>query len=222
MTTGGPAPGAAATSGGGRVPTGRERSGRLVGQVLERLDEATRALTGAATAQDVATARAAVLDARQALTHLARPGDVVPASDRPSVLRRTELSASPSAARAARAFSRDTCERWAVPAAVTSAVTDLAGELVANAARHGEGPVVLAVELGAGQVSVSVYDDAPGRPELLPYRPGVSDHGLGLHLVQRLSDRWGWTGDGGGGKWVWARVSLPPEASPEQVLPGSA
>ncbi|MCW2613675.1 MAG: serine/threonine protein kinase, partial [Frankiales bacterium] len=134
-------------------------------------------------------------------------------------LHRTELVADPSAPREARASSRETCRRWSLPPAIASAVVDLASELVSNAARHGHGPVVLALELGTGQVSVSVFDDGPGHPELLPYRPGLSERGLGLHLVQRLSDRWGWTGDGHG-KWVWARVSLPSDPSAEQVLPG--
>lgn len=202
-----------------RRPVGGERSGQLLRQSLHRLDEAAHLLAGPASRADVSAALAAVLEVRRALAHLVRPDDTQPSVERPSVLRRTELAARPESAREARAFCRDTAERWQLAAAVGSVVTDLAGELVANAVRHGRGPVVLALELGTGQVSVSVFDGGPGRPELLPYRPGVSERGLGLQLVQRLSDRWGWTADGDG-KWVWARVSLPAVTSPEEVLPG--
>ena len=43
---------------------------------------------------------------------------------------------------------------------------------------------------------------------MLPYRPGLSDKGLGLRLVKQLSTHWGAAVDDGG-KWVWARIALP-------------
>jgi hypothetical protein len=36
----------------------------------------------------------------------------------------------------------------------------------------------------------------------------VSEKGLGLRLVRRLSTHWG-TATDDGGKWVWARIALP-------------
>ncbi len=45
-------------------------------------------------------------------------------------------------------------------------------------------------------------------PRVLPYRPGLSEKGLGLRLVKQLSTYWGAAADDGG-KWVWARIALP-------------
>ena len=98
-----------------------------------------------------------------------------------------------------------------MPAAVVSAVIDIASELVANAVRYASRPVVLAVELEPDGMRVSVWDDGPGRPRRLPYRPGISERGLGLQLVTHLSESWGCQEDQDG-KWVWAHVALPASA----------
>ena len=68
--------------------------------------------------------------------------------------------------------------------------------------------MVLALERGAGNLLVRAWDDGPGSPRVLPYRPGLSDKGLGLRLVKQLSTHWGAASDDGG-KWVWARIALP-------------
>ncbi|MCW2713079.1 MAG: hypothetical protein JWN88_126 [Frankiales bacterium] len=179
-----------------------QRTGQLLGQAGHWLDEAVAALSGPADQQDVPAALAAIGDVQRALANLVRPRD---GDDQPVVVRRLLLPAGPASARTARVFTREACEAWSLSGAVASAVVDLGSELVSNAERHGSGQVLLALDLHAGHVSVSVYDEGGGRPALLPYRPGVSDRGVGLQIVQHLSEEWGWTDDPPG-KWVWAHV----------------
>jgi signal transduction histidine kinase len=125
-----------------------------------------------------------------------------------ALVRRVELAPDRTSARRARAFAGQTCDRWSLPTSVRNAAVDIASELVANAAAHGSGPVVLALERGAGNLLVRAWDDGPGTPRVLPYRPGLSEKGLGLRLVKQLSTHWGAAADDGG-KWVWARIALP-------------
>ena len=125
-----------------------------------------------------------------------------------ALVRRTELPPDRTSTRRARTFATQTCQRWDLPAPVCNAAVDIASELVANAAAHGSGPVVLGLERGAGNLLVRVWDDGPGTPRVLPYRPGLSEKGLGLRLVKQLSTHWG-TAAEDGGKWVWARIELP-------------
>jgi signal transduction histidine kinase len=125
-----------------------------------------------------------------------------------ALVRRIELTPDRTSARRARAFAVQTCDRWALPTSVRNAAVDIASELVANAAAAGSGPVVLALERGAGNLLVRAWDDGPGSPRVLPYRPGLSEKGLGLRLVKQLSTHWGAAADDGG-KWVWARIALP-------------
>ena len=158
-------------------------------------------------------ARSSVARARHALAQLqaepegeesAGEGDVAALA----LVRRVQLPADRTSARRARAFAVQTCDRWSLPTPVRNAAVDIASELVANAAAHGSGPVVLALERGAGNLLVRAWDDGPGTPRVLPYRPGLSDKGLGLRLVKQLSTHWGAASDDGG-KWVWARIALP-------------
>jgi signal transduction histidine kinase len=125
-----------------------------------------------------------------------------------ALVRRLELTPDRTSPRRARAFTVQTCDLWGLPTLVRNAAVDIASELTANAAAHGSGPVVLALERGAGNLLVRVWDDAPGSPRVVPYRPGLSEKGLGLRLVKQLSTHWGAAADDGG-KWVWARIALP-------------
>jgi signal transduction histidine kinase len=158
-------------------------------------------------------ARSSVVRAREALAQLraedetAHPSAEVDAAGL-ALVRRIELGGDRGSARRARAFVMQTCDRWGLPTSVRNAAVDIASELVSNAAAHGSGPVVLAIERGAGNLLVRAWDDGPGSPRVLPYRPGVSEKGLGLRLVKQLSTHWGAAADDGG-KWVWARIALP-------------
>jgi anti-sigma regulatory factor (Ser/Thr protein kinase) len=81
-------------------------------------------------------------------------------------------------------------------------------ELVTNAFQHGAAPVRLVVDRTDDVVLVQVVDGGPRLPHLVP-EPGP-DGGWGLHLVARISVRWGVTElDAGPGKTVWAEVAVP-------------
>lgn len=190
----------------------RTRTGQLLRDVARQLDEALAVLDGE-TSEPAVTARERLEVAREALALLALER-AVPSplsgtgSGQPGLVRRHVVDVAATAPVSARAFSRETCALWAVPEPVVNAVIDIASELTANAVRHATAPVVLALERQGDELWVSAWDDGPGRPRLLPYRPGMSEHGLGLHLVTRLSREWGCSEDQAG-KWVWAAVPLP-------------
>ena len=86
-----------------------------------------------------------------------------------------------------------------------NAVLDVAHELLLNAQQHGSAPIRLAVEVSDTGVLVQVHDGSPEPARTLPYRPGISDHGLGLRLVRQLAVDWGQDIDATG-KTVWARI----------------
>ena len=177
-----------------------------------QLDAAADALSRAEPAHDLA--RSSIGRAREALAQLRaeqeadeqEPGETDPLAL--ALVRRVELAPDRTSSRRARAFVVQTCDRWGLATSVRNAAVDIASELVANAAANGNGPVVLALERGAGNLLVRAWDDGPGLPRVLPYRPGLSEKGLGLRLVKQLSTHWGAAADDGG-KWVWARIALP-------------
>ena len=192
----------------------RTHTGQLLRDVARQLDEALAVLDGE-TSEPAVSARGRLEAAREALALLTleRAVPAAPPGDDPSeptLVRRHVVDAAATAPVAARAFSRETCLLWGVPEPVVNAVIDIASELTANAVRHATAPVVLALERQGDELRISAWDDGAGRPRLLPYRPGISEHGLGLHLVVRLSREWGCSEDQAG-KWVWAAVPLPSE-----------
>ena len=162
----------------------------------------------------VRTAVEKLMDAREALVPLLReqgaagPGPHPPPGTTRDV-RAVELPTEGEAAQLGRAFCRPVLEEWSLPRPVAEAAVDVASELVTNAARHARSPVCLALELLGDELVVSVWDDGPGRPHLLPHRPGPSDRGIGLHWVASLTTSWGWT-DERGGKRVWAVLPVRP------------
>lgn len=97
----------------------------------------------------------------------------------------------PSSLRAAKAQLRDALAEWQVDDRTLNAAVDVAHELMTNALRHAGAPIVVTVGAGAERVRVQVDDAAREPARMLPYRPGVSEHGLGLRLVQQLSSAWG-------------------------------
>lgn len=192
------------------APPVRPTASWLLRELESQLEAAADALSVDEPALELA--RTSVRRARAALTQLQAEqesddgGLGEPAGL--ALVRRIELRPDRASSRRARAFTGQTCERWALPTSVRNAAVDIASELVANAAAHGTGPVVLALERGAGNLLVRAWDDGPGVPRVLPYRPGLSEKGLGLRLVKQLSTHWGAAADDGG-KWVWARIALP-------------
>jgi anti-sigma regulatory factor (Ser/Thr protein kinase) len=193
------------------APPVRPTTGLLLCELDLQLEAAVDALSRDEPALDLA--RSSVGRAREALLQLQAAHEAEPLAAEQddaalALVRRIQLPADRASARKARVFVVQTCDRWALPTSVRNAAVDIASELVANAAAHGTGPVVLALERGAGNLLVRTWDDGPGVPRVLPYRPGLSEKGLGLRLVKQLSTHWGAAADEGG-KWVWARVALP-------------
>lgn len=112
-------------------------------------------------------------------------------------------------ARAARAFVREALEHWSVEPVTGNAALDVAHELVTNAVQHGRPPIQLTLEQSSAELRVTVADAEPTAARLLPYRPGVSERGLGLRLIAQLSDDWGQRTDANG-KSVWATIRYRP------------
>jgi anti-sigma regulatory factor (Ser/Thr protein kinase) len=78
-------------------------------------------------------------------------------------------------------------------------------ELVANAVRFAGGPITVRLIRTGHGLLCEVGDTGNGRPRLS--RGGLlDDGGRGLHIVHRLTTRWGvrWTDTG---KVVWAEVA---------------
>lgn len=77
-------------------------------------------------------------------------------------------------------------------------------ELVANAIRHGEPPILLTVVVGPGHAVVAV-EDGSRQPPLPRVAGAVDPGGRGTLIVDRLADRWG-VEFLPGGKRVWCLV----------------
>ena len=116
-----------------------------------------------------------------------------------------ELGAGPREVGRARRVIARVLRDWDVNGAPAEVAVLLTSELVTNAIRHGGAPVVVRAGLDPrGHLRVEVSDDAPGdvRPRLAR---SDDDGGRGLHLVDSLSDRWGYRRTRAG-KRVWFEV----------------
>lgn len=90
------------------------------------------------------------------------------------------------------------------PAAIETAQL-LVSELVTNALLHAREPAVeLAVQIVDGHAKIAVTDHSAVLPELPELDP-TTVGGLGLHIVDALSHRWGITPTGEG-KTVWVEL----------------
>ena len=88
-----------------------------------------------------------------------------------------------------------------VPTSIAADIVLMVSELATNTVVHAATMFRLSIERTREFVRVEVADGADGYPRLLT--PSNSDlHGRGLQLVERLSDQWGTTKDGGR-KTIW-------------------
>ncbi|WP_019634396.1 ATP-binding SpoIIE family protein phosphatase [Actinomadura atramentaria] len=126
----------------------------------------------------------------------------IPADDHVSF----DLPAEPAAVRRARGLIRDRLRRWGLDALADTTVL-LASELVTNAIRHADGRIVLRLIRDEGLVC-EVLDSSDGRPRVHMGDDAFAEDGRGLHIVGRLSRRWG-VRRTQGGKAVWCEQPLP-------------
>jgi anti-sigma regulatory factor (Ser/Thr protein kinase) len=127
------------------------------------------------------------------------------------------LEGDPQAAGAARLFARSTLFDWDMDALVDSAAV-IVSELVSNAMRYGltnpqnppvsSQPVWLGLLLQEKTVLCAVSDPSPEVP-VVKEPDYLAESGRGLHIIDSLSDAWGWTSPDHAGKTVWAEVGLP-------------
>ena len=104
-------------------------------------------------------------------------------------LMRWTLDGAPTSAAVARDLVR--AELPSLDAQLESTVVLLTDELVANAVRHGEGPVQLALCVAEDHVRVTVSDEAIEAPTGVGEPDVTRPSGRGLFLVDALSTRWG-------------------------------
>src|SRR5690348_16276536 len=125
-----------------------------------------------------------------------------------SDLLRFQLACDPAAPSTVRRALLDRAELgW-----ILGDVLLVTSELVNNAVMHSgaavDGFVCVAVQFGAGSVSVSVSDPglSGGSAEVMP--EGGSDGGFGLRIVDQLSSSWGSERQPSGRYRVWAELPL--------------
>ncbi|WP_340373907.1 SpoIIE family protein phosphatase [Streptomyces sp. SS7] len=116
------------------------------------------------------------------------------------------LSARDNTAARARALASPVLRAWHTGGQARDNALLVISELVTNAVRFGTGPVTLRLVRAGHRLTCEVGDSGNGRPRLR--RAGLlDDRGRGLHVVHKLTTRWGvrWTETG---KAVWAELEV--------------
>jgi anti-sigma regulatory factor (Ser/Thr protein kinase) len=118
------------------------------------------------------------------------------------------------------ALARNWIEGLPVEASVALDLRLLTHEVVSNGVEHSgmgpQEPVRLNIFLGADLVRVEVWDQGPGFAPW-PRPSGGKERGLGLFVVERLSDRWGV--QSGECNCVWFEIDLSPEPASAEPKP---
>jgi anti-sigma regulatory factor (Ser/Thr protein kinase) len=102
----------------------------------------------------------------------------------------------------ARVLARARLRQWRIRDGTRDSVLLVVSELVTNAVRYAAGPITVRLIRAGRGLLCEVEDTGNGRPRLV--RGGMlDDSGRGLHVVHKLTTRWGvrWTDTG---KAVWA------------------
>ncbi|MFD4602010.1 SpoIIE family protein phosphatase [Streptomyces sp. NPDC058464] len=104
----------------------------------------------------------------------------------------------------ARSLTAPLLRRWHIGEQVRDNALLVISELVTNAVRFGTGPVTVRLVRAGSRLTCEVGDTGNGRPR--PHQGDLlEDTGRGLHVVHKLTARWGvrWTDTG---KAVWAEL----------------
>lgn len=112
---------------------------------------------------------------------------------------------SPAQLGGLRAQLRNLASGWALAEDCTDRLLTVANELVANAIDHARTSCHITVRHASSIVRVLVTDDSPLPPRIQPHDTHAA-RGRGLHMVQALANRWGWTARRRG-KTVWAAMN---------------
>lgn len=115
------------------------------------------------------------------------------------------LRAAPQAAATARAVVREQLRAWGLEH-LQDPVLLLTSELVTNVVLHTTDLPALSVTRTAHGVRVSVADGSSKAPARR-HASTAATTGRGVHLLDTLSDDWGWHWRPEGGKAVWFTVS---------------
>lgn len=127
-------------------------------------------------------------------TGASRSGSITPPSGHAEALElqfTAEVAATRASLRATKAALHEVLAEWQIEERTANALFDVAHELLTNALRYAETPIMLTVQATSTHLRVQVMDATPEPARMLPYRPGFSERGLGLRLVQQLSAQWG-------------------------------
>lgn len=130
------------------------------------------------------------------------------------------LPPCPESVHTARVFTTGTLRGWDM-AEAADGMNLIVSELATNALRHGLAlaaprpaePIRLSLVRRGSLVTCAIADPGTAPPVLrhpAPLEPG----GLGLHIVEALSVRWGWSPLTPRGKAVWAVLDTSLEAGP--------
>lgn len=104
----------------------------------------------------------------------------------------------------ARQIVRDALDAWHY-AGKHEDVLLVVSELVTNALIHGAGAPVLRLTGGSTHIRIEVGDSSEEMPQAREPGPG---NGWGMHVIGRLSSRWG-ISQHEGGKVVWCELAAP-------------
>ncbi|MCA2188376.1 ATP-binding protein [Nonomuraea cavernae] len=120
------------------------------------------------------------------------------------------LPPTPSSVHAARCFATAALAGWKLEE-LTDTMELVVSELATNALRHGlresEPPGARPVHMSLvrrGTLVTSAFTDPASSVPVLRYPGPLDTGGLGLHIVESVSRRWGWSALAPQGKIVWA------------------
>lgn len=126
------------------------------------------------------------------------------------------LGREPRPVGSARRFAELTLQNWGLEA-IRDNVAVITSELVTNALRYGlpargrpapRGVVRMGLVRQGATLLCAVFD--PGTKTPVMREPDhFTESGRGLHVIEALSDTWGWTVPDQAGKAVWAMLSGP-------------
>ncbi|PYC79981.1 ATP-binding protein [Streptomyces tateyamensis] len=139
------------------------------------------------------------MDSDERLPHGAGPAGLPPGGQ----VRRLGLLGVRGQVTLGREFTRRALDDWHIQDGED--VLLLVSELLANAVLHAGGAHELLLHASPERLRVEVRDGGPGVP--CPRSPGRPDlpGGHGLHIVDKLADRWG-TDSSPDGKSVWLEI----------------